>query len=280
MPCSSRPRASPRPPRPTIATGEADGGGAVGPSKSISISVRVGFVVPEPGEGRPPRRVDLGVTPAAAGLAFVCALRITTRTSPPTRRSTDSSVVSQSCSACHQRRIQSSLVYASKDLVRGRDEAALHAQRRALGGHVCGLRRRRTPHHSPRPRAHEPGASAGDRREHLLQAHTGDVSDHAPGRTAVIVQPLAGQADLRGRRALGAGRAARCFGGSPLVRGRPGRPRRDLHRWSQPAERRQRATTSGTDRLDSVRRPRTDRALLRQPQPRTSTACRARTPAA
>src|SRR5215212_4997807 len=39
---------------------------------------------------------------------------MTTRTSPPTRRSTSASVVSQSCSACHQRRITSSLVQASK----------------------------------------------------------------------------------------------------------------------------------------------------------------------
>src|SRR5215204_7580747 len=41
-------------------------------------------------------------------------LRMTTRTSPPTRRSTWASDVSQSCSACHQRRITSSLVHASK----------------------------------------------------------------------------------------------------------------------------------------------------------------------
>src|SRR5688572_19898361 len=40
-------------------------------------------------------------------------LRITTRRAPPTRRSTSASVVSQSCSACHQRRITSSLVQAS-----------------------------------------------------------------------------------------------------------------------------------------------------------------------
>src|SRR5215217_2948077 len=39
---------------------------------------------------------------------------MTTRTSPPTRRSTRASVVSQSCSACHQRRITSSFVQASK----------------------------------------------------------------------------------------------------------------------------------------------------------------------
>src|SRR5215218_2300774 len=39
--------------------------------------------------------------------------RITTRTSPPTRRSTEASVVSQSCAACHQRRSTSSLVHAS-----------------------------------------------------------------------------------------------------------------------------------------------------------------------
>src|SRR5829696_1651745 len=39
---------------------------------------------------------------------------MTTRTSPPTRRSTRASVVSQSCWACHQRRITSSLVQASK----------------------------------------------------------------------------------------------------------------------------------------------------------------------
>src|SRR5215207_5457336 len=44
----------------------------------------------------------------------LCGSRITTRTSPPTRRSTVASVVSQSCSACHQRRITSSLVQASK----------------------------------------------------------------------------------------------------------------------------------------------------------------------
>src|SRR5687768_7749010 len=38
---------------------------------------------------------------------------MTTRTVPPTRRSTSATVVSQSCSACHQRRITSSLVQAS-----------------------------------------------------------------------------------------------------------------------------------------------------------------------
>src|SRR5215211_5766493 len=39
---------------------------------------------------------------------------MTTLTSPPTWRSTDASLVSQSCSACHQRRMTSSLVHASK----------------------------------------------------------------------------------------------------------------------------------------------------------------------
>src|SRR5882724_2646898 len=38
---------------------------------------------------------------------------MTTRTTPPTRRSTSASVVSQPCSACHHRRITSSLVHAS-----------------------------------------------------------------------------------------------------------------------------------------------------------------------
>src|ERR1044072_2522406 len=38
---------------------------------------------------------------------------MTTRTSPPSRRSTGASGVSQSCAACHQRRITSSLVQAS-----------------------------------------------------------------------------------------------------------------------------------------------------------------------
>src|SRR5215207_8949587 len=38
---------------------------------------------------------------------------MTTRTAPPTRRSTSASLVSQPTSACHQRRITSSLVHAS-----------------------------------------------------------------------------------------------------------------------------------------------------------------------
>src|SRR5215213_412593 len=38
---------------------------------------------------------------------------MTTRTAPPTRRSTCASLVSQPCSACHQRRITSGLVHAS-----------------------------------------------------------------------------------------------------------------------------------------------------------------------
>src|SRR5262245_33265630 len=47
-------------------------------------------------------------------LTSSCGFRIRTRTSPPTRRSTVASGVSQSCPACHQRRITSSLVNASK----------------------------------------------------------------------------------------------------------------------------------------------------------------------
>src|SRR4051794_17143630 len=39
---------------------------------------------------------------------------MTTRTTPPTRRSTSASLVAQPTSACHQRRITSSLVHASK----------------------------------------------------------------------------------------------------------------------------------------------------------------------
>src|SRR5262245_53228405 len=52
-----------------------------------------------------------------------CGSRMTTRTSPPTRRSTDASVVSQSCSACHQRRMTSSLVHASNTASAGASNA-------------------------------------------------------------------------------------------------------------------------------------------------------------
>ena len=113
--CSSRPRASAPPPRPsrplwvkrTVVTPSAS-------SKSSSISVR--RVSPSQiqvkarrsgGRSRCSGRRRRTRRPCAGS-------RMTTRTAPPTRRSTSASVVSQSCSACHQRRITSSLVQASK----------------------------------------------------------------------------------------------------------------------------------------------------------------------
>src|SRR4051794_38666637 len=83
---------------------------------------------------------------------------MTTRTLPPTRTSTSTSVVSQSCAACHQRRITSSLVHASNTACTGawkvrviRSVFSLKCEAVAGVGRAALSRRARRPVRRPRP---------------------------------------------------------------------------------------------------------------------------------
>src|SRR4051794_40340687 len=88
---------------------------------------------------------------------------MTTRTVPPTRRSTSATVVSQSCSACHQRRITSSLVQASNTAwagawnVRSMRSVVFSLMDRAVVGVATATASRRAPRAVRRPRRSPPG---------------------------------------------------------------------------------------------------------------------------
>src|SRR5687768_6549318 len=112
-------------------------------------------------------------------------LRITTRTAPPTRRSTVASVVSQSCSACHQRRITSSLVQASKTACAG--ARYVRSMRRVVlsitapAGGATALRARRAPSAARRRRPSPTG-------EALPAAHLPGVRSRDLGLVVLVVE--------------------------------------------------------------------------------------------
>src|ERR671914_1958387 len=136
---------------PQVAVGEADRRHAAGLLEVDLDQLALVVAVPVPGVRQPAGWVDFRECPPPPYSASLWGSRITTRTAPPTRRSTEASVVSQSCAACHQRRSTSSLVHASNTAwagaskVRSICSVVLSLTYGALGGVARGALSTRAP---------------------------------------------------------------------------------------------------------------------------------------